>query len=100
VAQAGNVLACRTSKQSIFRTSIKHNKWIIIGIIAQLSILAVLIYVPPLQSVFGTTPLGWSDWVFLLGLAVVVVLAEEIRKFFSRRCSKATAQSLKEHDHT
>ncbi len=100
VAQAGNVLACRTSKQSIFRTSIKHNKWIIIGIIAQLSILAVLIYVPPLQSVFGTTPLGWSDWVFLLGLAVVVVLAEEIRKFFSRRFSKATAQSLKEHDHT
>jgi magnesium-transporting ATPase (P-type) len=100
VAQAGNVLACRTSKQSIFKTSLKQNKWIIIGIIAQLSILAVLIYVPPLQAVFGTMPLGLGDWAFLLGLAVVVVLAEEIRKFFSRRFSKATTKSLKQHDHT
>jgi magnesium-transporting ATPase (P-type) len=33
VAQAGNVLACRTSKQSIFRTSIGTNKWIVWGII-------------------------------------------------------------------
>ena len=41
VAQAGNVLACRTSKQSIFKTSLKTNKWIIVGIISQLSILAV-----------------------------------------------------------
>ncbi len=36
VAQAGNVLACRTSKQSVFKTSLKTNKWIIIGIIAQI----------------------------------------------------------------
>ena len=37
VAQAGNVLACRTSKQSVFKTSLKTNKWIIVGIISQLS---------------------------------------------------------------
>ena len=42
VAQAGNVLACRTSKQSIFKTSLKTNKWIIVGIIAQLGILRYL----------------------------------------------------------
>ena len=41
VAQAGNVLACRTSKQSIFKTSLKTNKWIIFGIISQLSHLGV-----------------------------------------------------------
>ena len=41
VAQAGNVLACRTSKQSIFKTSLKNNKWIIVGIVAQLCIIAV-----------------------------------------------------------
>ncbi|HLN90209.1 MAG TPA: cation-transporting P-type ATPase, partial [Candidatus Binatia bacterium] len=44
VAQAGNVLACRTSKQSIFRTSLRTNKWIIAGIVAQFSILAFLVY--------------------------------------------------------
>ena len=99
VAQAGNVLACRTSKQSIFRTSLKTNKWIIAGIISQISILAVLIYVPLLQHVFGTVALGLTDWAFLISLALVVVFAEEIRKFFVRHFGKA-AEDLSRHDHT
>ncbi len=91
VAQVGNVLACRTSKQSIFKTSIKTNKWILFGIIAQLSILAILIYVPLMQEFFGTTALYISDWIFLFGLAGVVIIAEEIRKFFARRFSKTVS---------
>jgi magnesium-transporting ATPase (P-type) len=99
VAQAGNVLACRTSKQSIFKTSLKNNKWIIAGIISQLSILAFLIYVPLMQKFFGTTALGLTDWIYLISLALVVVFAEEIRKFFVRRFSKAP-EDLSKHDHT
>jgi Ca2+-transporting ATPase len=99
VAQAGNVLACRTSKQSIFKTSLKTNKWIIAGIVSQISILAVLVYVPLMQHVFGTVALGLTDWVFLISLALVVVFAEEIRKLFSRRFGKK-AEDLSKHDHT
>ncbi len=99
VAQAGNVLACRTSKQSIFKTSLKTNKWIIAGIIAQLSILAVLVYVPLMQDVFGTVALGLTDWAFLISLALVVVFAEEIRKLFIRRFGKTTEDPSR-HDHT
>jgi magnesium-transporting ATPase (P-type) len=100
VAQAGNVLACRTSKQSIFRTSLKTNKWIIFGIISQIAILSLLIYVPVMQQIFTTTALGLSDWVFLLSLAVIVVFAEEIRKFLSRKFTKTSAEALRIHDHT
>ncbi|MGE5533023.1 MAG: cation-translocating P-type ATPase [Ignavibacteria bacterium] len=99
VAQAGNVLACRTSKQSIFRTSLKTNKWIVAGILAQLSILAFLVYVPLMQHIFGTVALGLTDWLFLISLALVVIFAEEIRKFFSRRLGKKV-EDLSKHDHT
>ena len=99
VAQAGNVLASRTSKQSIFKTSIKTNKWIIVGIVAQLSILAFLVYVPLMQKFFGTTALGVTDWLFLISLALIVIFAEEIRKFFTRRFGKTTEDPSK-HDHT
>jgi calcium-translocating P-type ATPase len=99
VAQAGNVLACRTSKQSIFKTSLKTNKWIIAGIVSQISILAVLVYVPLLQHVFGTTALGVTDWIYLISLALIVVFAEEIRKFLSRRFGKK-GENLSKHDHT
>ena len=99
VAQAGNVLACRTSKQSIFKTSLKNNKWIIVGIVAQLSIIAFLVYFPLMNTYFTTAPLNLFDWIFLLSLAVVVVLAEEIRKLFSRRFSKNPTEDSSRHDH-
>ncbi|HSQ48847.1 MAG TPA: cation-transporting P-type ATPase [Candidatus Deferrimicrobiaceae bacterium] len=100
VAQAGNVLACRTNKQSIFRASIAKNKWIVWGIIAQLTILAVLIYAPPLQSVFGTTSLGLMDWLYLLALSIAIILAEEARKLFVRRFFTKRTEDLTKHDHT
>jgi Ca2+-transporting ATPase len=87
VAQVGNVLACRTSKVSIFKTKLSTNKWIIFGIVGQLSILSFLVYVPLMQQFFGTTALGIGDWTFLASLALIVVLAEEIRKFIVRRLS-------------
>ncbi len=92
VAQAGNVLASRTSKQSIFKTSIRTNKWIVVGIAAQLAILALLIYVPVMNGFFGTTPLGLTDWAYLISLAVIVVFAEEIRKLLSRKLAKRAAK--------
>jgi calcium-translocating P-type ATPase len=98
VAQAGNVLACRTNKQSVFKSSLAKNKWIIWGIIAQISILAILVYVPFLQPIFGTSPLTAIDWLYLVGLALIVIVAEEIRKVFSRHFTK-TAEDLAKHDH-
>ncbi len=85
VAQMGNLLACRTSKASLFKTSWTSNKWIWLGMLWQISILSILVYLPPLQRAFGTTALEITDWIFLLTLAGIVVLAEEIRKFLTRR---------------
>jgi magnesium-transporting ATPase (P-type) len=87
-AQVGNVLACRTSRASILKTSLKSNKWIWLGIASQLTILSAIIYIPPLQALFGTTAIGLTEWAFLALLACVVVLAEEIRKWFARRLAK------------
>ena len=85
VAQVGNVLACRTNRVSLFKTSPRSNKWIWIGIAAQLFIISVLIYVPLMQRFFGTTAIGLMDWAYLGLLAVIVVFAEEIRKLFARK---------------
>ncbi|HSV49985.1 MAG TPA: cation transporting ATPase C-terminal domain-containing protein, partial [Candidatus Acidoferrales bacterium] len=64
-----------------------------------LSILALIIYVPLLQQVFGTTGLGLMDWTYLLGLAIVVIFAEEARKIFVRHFFTRTAEDLSKHDH-
>ncbi|HLN46395.1 MAG TPA: cation-transporting P-type ATPase [Candidatus Sulfotelmatobacter sp.] len=97
VAQAGNVLACRTTKQPIIKASLSKNKWIIVGIAGQLAILAVIVYVPFLQPIFGTRPLDLGNWLYLAILPMAVILAEEIRKFFSRHFSKKAFDPA--HDH-
>jgi len=88
IAQVGNVLASRTSKASIFKTSIRTNKWIWLGIASQISIISILVYVPLMQRFFGTTALGLFEWAFLALIALTVVFAEEIRKWFARRMTK------------
>jgi len=85
IAQVGNVLACRTSKVSIFKTSLSSNKWIWFGIAAQISIISFLVYVPLMQGLFGTTGLRLVDWAFLAVFACIVIFAEEVRKWFARR---------------
>jgi len=88
IAQVGNVFACRTNKVSLFKTNPVSNKWIWLGVTAQIFILSFLVYVPPMQVLFGTTALTWVDWAFLATIAFVVVFAEEIRKWFGRRLTK------------
>jgi Ca2+-transporting ATPase len=88
IAQVGNVLASRTSKASIFSTSIKSNKWIWLGIASQISLISAIVYIPVLQYFFGTTGLGPWDWAFLALIAGIVVLAEETRKLITRRVAK------------
>lgn len=88
IAQVGNVLATRTNKTSIFKTSLRSNKWIWLGIASQISIISFLIYAPPMQALFGTAPLGPFEWAFLIMLAFLVISVEEIRKWFTRRFTK------------
>ncbi len=85
IAQVGNVLASRTSKLSIFKTGIKGNKWIWIGIASQILMLSVIIYVPLIQKFFHTTALTIMDWMILAPLPFIVIFAEEVRKWFARK---------------
>jgi Ca2+-transporting ATPase len=88
LGQVANVLSCRTDRISAFHVGFSRNKWIPAGIAAQVGIVASIIYVPWLQSVFGTTDLGPLDWGYLLLVTIGVVLAEEARKFIVRRTKK------------
>ncbi len=84
MAQVGNGFAMRTHRQSIFKVGFFTNKLLLWGILAMLLAQAALVYLPPLQAVFGTAALTWQEWVFLAMFAPVLLVADEIRKFFLR----------------
>ncbi len=85
MAQVGNGFAMRTHRQSIFKVGFFTNKLLLWGILAMLVAQAALVYLPPLQAVFGTAALTWQEWAFLAMFAPVLLVADEIRKFFLRR---------------
>jgi magnesium-transporting ATPase (P-type) len=88
MGQVANVLSCRTNRVSMFRLGLSRNKWILLGIAAQVGILATIIYVPLLQPIFGTTALSALDWAYLLLVTASVIVAEEVRKLVIRGLNK------------
>ncbi|MDH4100452.1 MAG: cation-transporting P-type ATPase, partial [Nitrospirota bacterium] len=84
-SQVGNVFACRTERESVFRVGFFTNKLVLWGIASELVIIALLIYTPFLQKVFGLAPIGWREWAFLLAFAPLLLLLEEGRKWVVRK---------------
>lgn len=86
-AQLFNALASRSSRQSAF-VGLFSNKWLWGAIGLSVVLQLVVIYVPFLNSAFGTTPLGPWAWVECIGLAAVVLIASEIYKAIMRAVDK------------
>ena len=93
-AQIGNVFACRTDRESVFRVGLLGNRMVLVGIAAEIAVLLGLIMVPPLRAVFGLVPPAPTEWVMVLGFPAVIVLLDEGRKLCSgaRGAVKAVAQ--------
>jgi len=83
--QVGNVFACRTDRESLFRVGLFSNRLVLLGIAAEVGILAILILVPPFPAVFGLAPLEFAEWKLLLLFPPAMLLLEEARKYFVRR---------------
>jgi len=83
-AQVGNVFACRTDRESVFRAGFFGNRLVFVGIAAELGLLLLLIITPPLAEVFGLAALGVSEWGFLLWIPPAMLLLEEGRKAVAR----------------
>lgn len=91
--QVANVFACRTERESVFRIGLFTNRLVLIGIVVELALIIAIVYLPPLQVVFGTAPLNAATWLFIFAWTPVLFTAEEIRKWIFRRIKFARAKS-------
>jgi magnesium-transporting ATPase (P-type) len=96
-AQVGNVFACRTDRESVFRVGVFRNRRVLIGVAAELALLVTLITVPPLARVFGLEPLAFDEWRLLLAFPPAMILLEELRKWLARR-GRAARRSARQGD--
>ena len=83
--QVGTAFAARTDRASLRAVGVLSNPLLLWGIAFELAFTAAVIYVPALQSVFGTAALGLDAVLFVTPFPLVVWGADELRRWVHRR---------------
>jgi magnesium-transporting ATPase (P-type) len=95
ISQVGNVFTQRSESISVFRLNPFTNRLLWLGIAVQIALLLAIIYFPPLQKIFGTAAFSAENWLFLLALVPILPIADELRKAFVKRKTRATNAPLR-----
>jgi Ca2+-transporting ATPase len=61
------------------------NKWLTLGMASSVIIQLIVIYFAPLQKVFGTTAITWTDWVIILAVSSLGFVLMELGKIFIKQ---------------
>ncbi len=82
-----NVLAlsARSETRSLFRTGLRGNRVLAIGVIAALGIHVAAMYLPFTQRVLGLAPVPVAEWLVLVAVVLVLLAAVEAHKLAVRR---------------
>ena len=84
VSQLSHALNQRSNTESIFQPGQGHNRFLALALLASAAIVAIVVFVPPLQSFFNLTNLTWQEWLVSLALSLFPLVAVEISKIFIR----------------
>lgn len=83
--QVGTAMAARTDHASLRQVGLTTNPLLLAGIAFELCFAAALIYLPPLQDVFGTAALPWDVLGIIATFPVIVWGTDELRRWARRR---------------
>ncbi|MCJ7566954.1 MAG: cation-translocating P-type ATPase [Anaerolineales bacterium] len=71
----------RSERYPLHKIGFFSNKWMFYAVTSSLLLLLAVIYVPFLQPIFNTVPLGWTEWQIVLPLLFVPAIIAEISKW-------------------
>jgi Ca2+-transporting ATPase len=71
----------RSERYPLFRIGVFSNRTMVYAVLASLVLMLAVVYVPFLQPVFDTVPLGWAQWRLILPLLIVPAAVAEITKW-------------------
>lgn len=91
--QVGNLFAQRSERNSSFRLGWFSNPLLWGGIATELVVILAIVYVPVFQTFVGTAHFALRNWLFLLALTPLLLLADEVRKTFVRRRERRAQKS-------
>jgi Ca2+-transporting ATPase len=70
----------RSESYPLMRIGLFSNRWMFYAVASSLLLLVAVIYIPFLQPIFNTVPLGWREWRVVLPLLFVPAIVAELTK--------------------
>jgi Ca2+-transporting ATPase len=84
-SQLAHVMAMRSERESLFKQGLLSNKPLLGAVLLMVLLQLAVIYVPILNSLFGTQPLRLAEIAWAVSAASVVFFAVEIEKWIRRK---------------
>ncbi|MEA4847936.1 MAG: cation transporting ATPase C-terminal domain-containing protein, partial [Clostridiaceae bacterium] len=80
---------CRSERYPVIKLGIFSNRALVLATITSFALMMAVLYIPFLQPIFNTVSLGGRDWIMILLLSIIPVLAGEIYKAIAGRAEKS-----------
>jgi len=80
----------RSERYPLLKIGVFTNKNMNYAILASLVLMLAVVYVPFLNVIFSTVPLGWQQWEVMLPLLLIPSVAAEVVKYFVSRNVKVS----------
>ena len=82
--EAFYLFSCRSLTRPVWRTGLFTNRWLLVGVTAQALGQAALTYLPAMNTLFRTAPIGWEAWLRILVVAIVASAVVALHKRYLR----------------
>ena len=81
MVQTFYLLNCRSRTRSIFSIGLFSNRWLIAGLAATWSAQLAFTYLPLMNSLFHTAPIGAETWLYIIAIGIFAFTVVEFEKW-------------------
>lgn len=79
---------CRSLQHSMLHVGLFSNLWVILGVLAMTGLQLLFTYWPPMQAIFGSADIGWTEWQLILSFSFAVYCIIGVEKWILRRTKR------------
>ncbi len=73
---------CRSLRYSMFKLGVFSNRWLVAGVVLMVLLQLLFTYSPILNKLFGSAPIGITEWLWVLGGGVLIYTVVGIEKWW------------------
>jgi cation-transporting ATPase F len=84
VVEAFYLFSCRSLTRSAWRLGVFSNRWVVVGVTVQAIGQLAITYLPVMNTIFGTAPIGGEIWLRILAVAAAASLVVAVDKRLRR----------------